>query len=146
MRTLLAFLTAVALIFTSSPALANGREDYIPGLDLALRRQIQTVLKQQGFYRGRIDGVIGAGSRAAIRRFRIARGIANERETFGPEYPGEGTDLTLYLTPRLIRELFGIDMGSGLEELSMREQLDLMRRLGITPVENRYRNYVDPDD
>lgn len=37
--------------------------------ELSLEQQVQVELSKEGFYRGEIDGLIGAGSRDAIRRY-----------------------------------------------------------------------------
>ena len=37
---------------------------------------VQRELRQRGYYRGSIDGSIGAGSREAIRAFQYDRGLA----------------------------------------------------------------------
>lgn len=37
--------------------------------ELTLEQQVQIELSKEGFYRGEIDGIIGPGSRAAIRRY-----------------------------------------------------------------------------
>jgi peptidoglycan hydrolase-like protein with peptidoglycan-binding domain len=142
MRHFLALLIGLAVLVGSVPAFANGRQDYIPTLDAPLRRQIQTALRRQGFFPGPINGVIGPASRVAIRRFRVARGIGNERIDNGD---GTFEDLTLYLTPALIKELFHVDVGSGTEELTVCQLLQVMRAIGITPGRN-YANYVSPDD
>lgn len=38
-------------------------------------RQIQTALRNAGFYRGKIDGVIGAGTKRAIKSFQKSEGL-----------------------------------------------------------------------
>jgi len=38
-------------------------------------RQIQTALRNAGFYRGRIDGVIGEGTKRAIKEFQKSEGL-----------------------------------------------------------------------
>lgn len=40
------------------------------------RRAIQSALQSLGFYRGRVDGLFGRGTAAAVRRFQAARGVA----------------------------------------------------------------------
>jgi membrane-bound lytic murein transglycosylase B len=47
---------------------------YVP-LDESERMELQTLLKQLGFYDGDIDGAIGSGSRAAIKRWQAANGM-----------------------------------------------------------------------
>lgn len=37
--------------------------------ELSLEQQVQIELSKEGFYRGEIDGVVGPGTRAAIRRY-----------------------------------------------------------------------------
>ena len=136
---------ALVMLLTPGAALANGRADIIKYLDPALRKHIQLALKKAGFYRGRVDGNIGPASESAIRRFRIARGIAGERETFGPDYPGMGTDLTYYLTPKLITALFGIEFREGTAELTREEQYNLMKRLGVRPTPGLWEDFTSPE-
>lgn len=141
MRRILGWLIGLAVIVYAAPALANGRADYIPRLDPALQRQIQLVLRREGFYRGPINGAFRESGIAVIRRFRNARGIGNERIV---HEDGTVEDFTYYLTPKLIRALFRIEIGSGTEELTACQQLDLMRRLGVTPVHREWDRYVSP--
>ena len=129
MRRLLLLFAGLAILFTAVPALANGRRDYIPGLDPALRRQIQKVLKREGFYAGPIDGKIGAGSLDALSRFREARGV-------GPDAEG-GEDMRDYLTPKLVKVMFGVDIVPENGEIAARQQIELMRRLGLVPTKRR---------
>lgn len=56
----------------------------------------QNALKQAGFYKGEIDGVIGSGARAALRGWQQARG-----------YPADG-----YLSPAMIAAL-KVELASG---------------------------------
>lgn len=39
---------------------------------------VQSALKDQGFYNGQIDGILGAGSVSAIKAFSLAKGIGNK--------------------------------------------------------------------
>lgn len=48
--------------------------DYRP-LSRAQRVELQTLLASKGFLNGEVDGVIGSGTRAAIRRYQKARGL-----------------------------------------------------------------------
>jgi peptidoglycan hydrolase-like protein with peptidoglycan-binding domain len=146
MKRILAAVLALATLLTSAPALANGRADYIPGLDQALRRHIQQRLKAEGYYRGPIDGQIGRGSRAAIERYRIEKGISECEDVVEEEEVAEEGDceysLNLYLTPKLIQSLLGISMGSGTEELSREQLRELLRQLRARPATNA----VGPDE
>jgi len=45
-------------------------------LALAERKQLQQALKDQGYEPGPIDGIIGAGTKAALRRWQAAQGLA----------------------------------------------------------------------
>lgn len=136
---LASILVAFACVMlASSSAFANGRQDYIPTLDMALRVQIQLKLKEQGFFAGPVNGRIGPQTRSAIERYRKARDIL-EVEEFG-----EGIDphpLTLYLTPALIKNLFGLDLGSGTDEIDGEQQAELMRLLRV----RKPAQAVDPD-
>lgn len=38
-------------------------------------RRIQTVLKQQGYYSGSVDGIYGSATQSAVRRFQAAKGL-----------------------------------------------------------------------
>jgi peptidoglycan hydrolase-like protein with peptidoglycan-binding domain len=38
--------------------------------------QVQRSLAQQGYYYGPIDGILGPGTRSAIQRYQIDRGLA----------------------------------------------------------------------
>jgi hypothetical protein len=140
-RQMLALVIAAAVLIGPTPAFANGRRDHIPTMDLVMRQQVQIALRREGFFRGPINGRIGPQTKDAIRRFRIARGIAGEQIVYGP---GEVQDLTYYLTPALIRELFHVEIGTGTDELSMCQQAVLMTRLGITPG-REYEDFVSPE-
>ena len=45
-------------------------------LDLAGKQQLQQLLREQGFYSGEVDGMIGDESRRAIQRFQASAGLA----------------------------------------------------------------------
>lgn len=45
-------------------------------LDLAGKQQLQQLLREQGFYSGEVDGMIGDESRRAIKRFQASAGLA----------------------------------------------------------------------
>lgn len=143
-KLLLGLFAGLVLLLGAAPAMANGRADYIPSLDPGLRRQIQLVLKHEGFYRGATNGVFGATSQAALRRFRTARGIAGESEDDGM---GGRHDLSLYLTPRLIQALFHFDVGTGTgtEELTMCQLMQVMRRLHVVPRDRSYDDFISLD-
>jgi peptidoglycan hydrolase-like protein with peptidoglycan-binding domain len=49
------------------------------GMSAADRRQIQAALRRLDYYRGRVDGIFGSRTRAAIRRF---------QQTIGAETTG----------------------------------------------------------
>jgi len=51
----------------SSGALSNGTE--ITSLSEDQRKRMQQVLKDEGFYQGEVDGVVGAQTRAALQRY-----------------------------------------------------------------------------
>lgn len=132
MKRLYSAICALFVLLLSAPAQANGRMDYIPGLDPALRRHIQKRLKAEGFYTGPINGTIGTQTRAAIVKYRSARKIV---ETDDLEVAGDhrGQDLTLYLTPKLTKSLLGIDRGESTDELDPEQQIELMRQLKVRP-------------
>ena len=128
-------LSVIMALLIASPVLANGRIDYIPSLDIALRKQIQLRLKEQGFYRGPVDGRIGAGSKDALTRYRSAKSIVEYEPTYGEDaqvvtnsanrdYP-----LTFYLTSKLIKSLFGIDYGNDTDEIDQEAQRRLLTML-----------------
>jgi hypothetical protein len=45
------------------------------GKDAALATQVQRQLAAAGYYRGEIDGIVGAGTRNAIRSYKRANGL-----------------------------------------------------------------------
>jgi His-Xaa-Ser repeat protein HxsA len=53
------------------PTLSGRSERFI-----AIVRRVQIALLAQGYYRGSIDGVVGPGTRAALREFQSARGLS----------------------------------------------------------------------
>lgn len=55
-----------------------------PGAPYARPAEVQRALARRGYYSGPIDGVIGAGSRAAIRAFQADHGLAATGEINGP--------------------------------------------------------------
>ena len=137
----LGIAVALLLALTGGPVLANGRADNIKGLDPALIRQIQTVLKKEGFLRGVPDGRFGATSQAAVRRFRVAHSIAGERDE-------GGLDLTYYLTPKLAKALLGITVDtrdSEVTEFSSEDQLRALEKFGLKRTKGYWSRYVDPD-
>jgi Putative peptidoglycan binding domain len=79
--------------------------DYSPVYDYrycyGLATAVQTELSRRGYYRGSIDGVIGFGSREAIRTFQKAQGLS----ATGPIDPALLKALKL---PAVPRELWGL--------------------------------------
>ena len=65
------------------PRKATSAKKYVPETKLPLgkaqsnlsKKDIQIVLKQLGYYQGKIDGVLGPQSKAAIRKFQKSRGL-----------------------------------------------------------------------
>ena len=45
-------------------------------IDRATRRRVQQALKDGGYYDGPVDGLIGPGTRSAVRKFQEAQGLA----------------------------------------------------------------------
>ncbi len=67
----------------------QGRDRNIPFLELAKAKELQRRLKQRGFDVGKIDGIIGAKTRTAVRAMQIKHGLPAD------SYP----------TPELLRRL-----------------------------------------
>lgn len=141
MSRVLGWLIAFAVLLSAAPTLANGRDDYIPILDPALRRYIQTALKKEGYFKGPVNGVIGPLTRSAIKRYRIANNIVEI-----VDYGEAGKeDLTLYLTPKLAKKLLGVELSEE-EDFGIEQHAALMRKLGLVPDQKWLRDYVSPND
>lgn len=65
-------LTGLALVF-APPATEEVLSKY--GSTGHEVRQVQTALKQQGYYTGSVDGIYGSRTQAAVRKFQAARGL-----------------------------------------------------------------------
>lgn len=140
MNRLLARIVAVCLLICAAvPAAANGRADLIRNLDPALQRHIQKVLKEKGYYKGKVDGRFGPGSALAVKKFRAANGIAGESDD-------TSDDLTQYLTPKLAKTLLGVETGVGTDELSDTAQYDLLKKLRLKPTPGRWEEFLSPND
>ena len=48
----------------------------LPAVGESLAADVQSELARQGFYNGPIDGIVGPGTRAAIRSYQAANGLA----------------------------------------------------------------------
>ena len=134
------FLVAAALIGTANvaapgPALADGSSVAVATrTDPVLVLEVQKRLKEAGFYRGGLDGRVGPGTRAALKAFRISRGIA------APESADDWYNRNMALDEPLIRELFGLPGYGGSGAMS---EVRLMKRLGIRPRSAYYRELYD---
>ena len=130
---LFGFLAAFLVLLMPGALAANGRADYIPGLDPALRIHIQKRLKEEGFYRGTLDGRFGPASQKAVADFRRAKHLIESND-----YVDEGgvvvrgDPLTLYLTPKLIKSLLGIEYETD-GEISREQQRELLRLIRRGP-------------
>ena len=62
-------------IFIISLVQYAGAVTYKKGSSGSVVSQIQTVLKNQGFYNGAVDGVYGSGTEAAVRRYQQRFGL-----------------------------------------------------------------------
>ena len=100
------------------------------GLDRAVRRQVQEALRDEGHDPGPADGMFGAGTREAIRRWQAARGVdatgflgaadvnvltagrGNRREPSATAEPGSGGSLSVRAEPGSRIELDGRPAGS----------------------------------
>lgn len=62
---------------TSQPSQSNEDHDNIIRVDVDAKT-IQSALKNAGYYKGRIDGVIGSGSKGAIVQFQKNHGLVSD--------------------------------------------------------------------
>ncbi len=53
----------------------RGRDREIPGLDLEQTKQLQRILNKRGYDVGKIDGIIGAKTRAAVKEMQQKFGL-----------------------------------------------------------------------
>lgn len=67
-----AYATTTAPVYRSYP---NRSAHYYRSCPDSIEVDVQRELARRGYYQGYIDGVIGAGSRAAIRAFQSANGL-----------------------------------------------------------------------
>ena len=107
-------LTAAYLAtrYTGAPRVSRGGD--VQNLSLAQTRELQTLLVQNGFDVGGIDGVIGAQTRAAVREMQIRLGL-----------PADG-----YPTVPLLARLGGSATVSGLTTSQIVELQTLLMALG----------------
>lgn len=70
-----AYTTTAAPVYRSSRSYSNRSAHYYRSCPDSIEVEVQRALARQGYYYGSIDGVIGAGSRAAIRSFQSANGL-----------------------------------------------------------------------
>ena len=68
-----AFLAGITLFFAPQPTVEALSRSGSRGTEV---RQIQTALKQQGYYTGSVDGIYGAQTEGAVRKFQSAKGLS----------------------------------------------------------------------
>ncbi len=111
------------------PPAGQAAEDAL-GLDRAVRRQVQEALREEGHDPGPADGMFGTGTREAIRRWQMARGVdatgflsaadvnaltagrGNPREPSSTAGPGSDGSLSVHAEPGSRIELDGRPVGS----------------------------------
>lgn len=64
---------SIGLSYSSGPSYTRSVRSSVRGYDEDLAVDVQRALARRGYYRGAIDGDIGSGTRAAIRRYQYHR-------------------------------------------------------------------------